>query len=100
VATETTETKQPSQALQVGLSMIGGSGITIMVVAAAIGVIGAENANSDQIGLWMALGTAMLIGAIIAWAAVVRPFANFDDINEPQYHGHHHEEDHDSGEEH
>lgn len=100
MATETTETKQPSQAMQVGLSMLGGLGITIMVVAAAMGVIGGESANADQIGFWVVLGLAMLVTAIIAWAAIVRPFENFDDINEPQYHGHHHDEAHDSGDEH
>jgi len=94
VSTETSETNQVSPALQIGLSMLGGLGITIMILAGAIGAIAGVDADSAQIGFFLVLGAAMLISAIVAWAAIVRPFENFDDINVPLYHGHH-EEHHD-----
>lgn len=91
MSTETSEPNQVSPSLQIGLSMLGGLGITIMIVAGAIGAIAGANADAAQIGFLLILGAAMLISAIVAWAAIVRPFENFDDINVPLYHGHHEE---------
>jgi uncharacterized membrane protein len=82
-------TQQPSHTLQIGLAFVSGVGITLMVVAAAVGVVG--GVESAALGLLFAMGTAMLLTGIIVWFAVVRPDTRFDDINEPQYHGHHDE---------
>lgn len=75
------------------LAMLGGLGITLMVVAAGVGVVW-ENADSGLIGLIVMAGAGFLAIAIAGWVIIVRPHENFDDINEPMYHGHHHEEDH------
>jgi len=82
----TSETNS-SKALKLGLSFVSGIGITLMVIAAGIGVIG--GVEDSALGLLFAAGTAMLITGIIIWFAVVRPDTTFDDINEPHYHGHH-----------
>lgn len=75
------------------LAMLGGFGITVMVVAAGVGVVW-ENADSGLIGLFVMAGLGLLVAAIAGWVIVVRPHENFDDINEPMYHGHHHDDDH------
>ena len=84
----TTET-QPSRSLTVGLSFVSGIGLTLMIIAAGIAVIGGEAADSASLGLLFVLGAAMLVTGIIVWFALVRPHTHFDDINEPMYHGHH-----------
>ena len=98
MSTETHETQeneqQPvSENTLIGISMIGGLGITLAIVAVAIGVV-LPDAPSDIIGLTVAVGFGLLITSIAGWALVVRPHENFDDINVPMYHGHHHD-DHD-----
>lgn len=75
------------------LSMLGGLGIVMMVVAAAVGVV-LPDIDSGLIGVLVMLGAGLLVAAIAGWVLVVRPYENFDDINEPLYHGHHHEDDH------
>ncbi len=81
------ETSSPSSnQLKLGLAFVAGIGLTIMVIAAGIGVIG--GVENSALGLLFAVGTAMLITGIIVWFAVERPDAHFDDINEAQYHGH------------
>ena len=90
---ETQNENEVSNNLLVSLSTIGGLGITLMVVVGAVGVSQAEP-NTQLLGLGFTVGMFMLIGACIAWVAIVRPFENFDDINVAQYHGHHHD-DHD-----
>lgn len=98
MATETHETQeeqpQVSQGLVVGLSMLGGIGITLMVGAAAVGVVNAE-ADAGQIGIIVLLGAGLLVMAIAGWVAAVQPHKHFDDINVPQYTGHHGDEHHD-----
>ncbi|MDZ4670952.1 MAG: hypothetical protein SH821_08785 [Phototrophicales bacterium] len=94
-----TETNTPAHntgnnSLTLGLSLLGGLGMTLMIVGAGIGVIGGENADSTIVGIFVLSGLLMLISGIGAWLAVVRPWENFDDINEAHYHGHHHEEAH------
>lgn len=90
---ETQEKEQPqvSENVLVGISMIGGLGITMAMVAVGVGVV-LPDAPSDIIGLTVALGVGLLITAIAGWTIVVRPHEHFDDINEPLYHGHHHDE--------
>lgn len=92
---ETQENEQPkvSENVLVGISMIGGLGIFMALVAVGIGVV-LPDAPSDIVGLTVAVGVGLLITSIAGWTLVVRPHENFDDINEPLYHGHHHD-DHD-----
>lgn len=69
-----------------GLAVLAGLGMTLMIVAGGVGVI-----TGQGVGLWFALGAAMLIGGGLAWVAVERPFTHFDDINQPLDGGHGHE---------
>lgn len=72
--------------------MVGGLGITLMIVAATIGVIGGtelDAASTNLIGLAIVAGLLLLITAIGFWMGLVRPFANFDDINVPAEPEHH-----------
>jgi hypothetical protein len=80
---------QPSRSVLVGLAFVAGIGLTLMVIAAGIGVIGGPAAESPTLSLLFIIGTAMLATGIIVWFAVVRPDTHFDDINVPMYHGHH-----------
>jgi hypothetical protein len=82
---------QTSKILQLGLAFVAGTGLILMVITAAVGVISGEGMDSSALGLLFAAGTALLISGIVAWFAVVRPDLSFDDINEPMYHGHHDE---------
>lgn len=95
MATETQETQEQtnevSQSLLIGLSMLGGIGITLMVVAAGVGVVQAE-ADAGQVGTYVLLGAGLLVMAIAGWFVAVQPHKNFDDINVPLYTGHHHDE--------
>lgn len=104
MATETHEpeetTQEISENLLVGLSMLGGLGITMMVVAAGIGVV-VSDVDSGLIGLTVLVGAALLVAGIGGWVIAVRPYAHFDDINVPMDTGHHHhDEDHDEEDEH
>lgn len=85
--------------ITVGLSFCAGIGITLMILVATIGVIQGEGADESLLGILFALGTGMFITGIIAWFAVVQPQKHFDDINVPQYEGHH-EEHHDNTHDH
>ncbi len=97
MATETQDpqetTQESNQNLLVGLSMLGGLGITIMVVAAAIGVV-VTDVDSGVVGLSVLVGAALLVASIGGWIIAERPHEHFDDINVPQYTGHHHDEEH------
>ncbi|MCA9912506.1 MAG: hypothetical protein KC496_04140 [Anaerolineae bacterium] len=104
MATEThntEETKQEiSENLLIGLSMLGGSGIVLMVIAAGIGVVVAD-VDSGLVGLIVLIGAALLVAGIGGWVIAVRPYEHFDDINVPMDTGHHHhEEEHDEEDEH
>jgi hypothetical protein len=90
---ETPETtkREVSKSVLTGIAMIGGLGITLMMLALGIGVI-LPDAPSDIIGLVVALGVGLLITSIAGWIVAVRPYEHFDDITEPQYHGHDHDE--------
>jgi hypothetical protein len=77
---------QPSKLVLYGLAMVGGLGVTMMIVAAIIGVIGGAELDATStrlIGLSIVGGLLLLITAIGFWLGLVRPFANFDDINVP-----------------
>lgn len=81
-------------ALTLGLAMLAGTGLILMISAGGLGVIEGAEADMDIIGLLFTGGLALFISGIVAWAGVVRPWENFDDINVPHYTGHHHDEDH------
>lgn len=83
---------QPSQLTLYGLAMVGGLGITMMIVAATVGVIGGtelDAAATNLVGLGVVAGLLLLITAIGFWLGLVRPFENFDDINVPAEPEHH-----------
>lgn len=83
---------QPTQLTLYGLAMVGGAGITMMIIAATIGVIagtGLDAESTNLIGLAIVAGLLLLITAIGFWIGLVRPFENFDDINVPAEPEHH-----------
>lgn len=80
------ETQSVSKNVVTGLSMIGGLGLTLIVIALGIGVIRGDTVDSaltNLLGLMVVAGFMALAGAIIAWIAVVQPHKHFDNINEP-----------------
>ena len=88
----TASENQPSQLTLYGLAMAGGLGMTLMIVAATIGVIGGaelDAASTNLVGLGIVSGLLILITAIGFWLGLVRPFENFDDINVPTEPEHH-----------
>lgn len=70
--------------------MLGGLGLTIVVVALGVGVI-VPNADNNAVGLAILTGLLILGGAIGGWLAVVQPFTHFDNINVPAEDDHHHD---------
>ncbi|MDQ7024479.1 MAG: hypothetical protein Q9P01_11395 [Anaerolineae bacterium] len=97
MSTETQETQDKEQAkvsesVLTGIAMIGGLGVTLMIVAAGVGVV-LPDAPSDIVGLVVALGAGLLVTSIAGWVVAVRPHEHFDDINVPLYHGHQHDDD-------
>lgn len=79
-----------------GLSLVAGAGVTAMITAAAIGVIQGAQADSRALGVLFVTGLVALIAGIGGWIGVERPFAHFDDINQPKDTGHHAEHSDDS----
>lgn len=99
MSTETNHHTQPQydNNLLVGLSTVGGIGITAVVIALGIGVIQGTNAESSVVGLLVLTGFAMLVFAIGGWFIHVQPHKHFDDINKPledDHHGTPHSEEH------
>lgn len=88
------ETYNPKRPLYVGLSIIGGIGLTLMTVALAVGVIQGAAADSNIIGGLFWTGLVMLFGGTAGWFGVAQPYKHIDDINIPQYTGHHHDDEH------
>jgi hypothetical protein len=76
-----------NNSLTLGLALLGGLGVTLMIVALGAGVVGAEGGT-----------VALLIGAAVAWGAVVQPWTHFDNINLPAEDDHHGGTDHDHDE--
>ena len=94
MATENTQEvqeNQPSETTKTGMAMLGGLGVTLMMVGAGIGVV-LPDVDSQIIGLIVLLGAGLLGVAVAGWVISVRPHEHFDDINVPIYHGHHHED--------
>lgn len=75
--------------------MIGGLGLTLIVISLGFGVVGGEDANSNLVGLGVLSGALILLTAIIAWLGVVQPHKHFDDINQPLEDDHGHGQGHD-----
>jgi hypothetical protein len=89
----------PSQNTLTLLSMLGGAGIVLAVLALAIGSAGGSDTNPQVVGIGVLSGLFLLGMSIAGWAIAVQPFKKFDNINEPiedDHHGHaeHHEDDH------
>ena len=73
------------------LALTAGAGLVLLIIALAFGVVQGTSANSTVVGLTFAAGLALLALGVGGWLVVVQPFRNFDDINIPQYTGHHEE---------
>ncbi len=87
----TSEMYKPRNKVSWALSFVTGLGFVLMAIALAMGVIQGENADSNTIGLLFIVGVALFIGGLVAWFAMVQPHKHFDDINHPEYTGHHDE---------
>jgi hypothetical protein len=83
-------------ALTLGFALLAGLGMILLIGAGTVGAINGEAADMDLINLLFAGGAALFITGVAAWAAVVRPWEHFDDIDVPAEgeHGHLHTEDH------
>ena len=84
--------QQPSRLTQYGLAMVGGGGMTLLILGASIGVIYGANLDAESthsLGLMLVVGFFLLILAIGFWLGWVRPFERFDDINVPAEPEHH-----------
>lgn len=98
-----TEQQQPEQKpeitpqLSTMLAMIGGGGIILAIVALGVGVVN-PNANSSTIGMLVLAGIGLLVLGVGGWVVAAQPHKNFDDINQPMYHGHHDDHDHEADE--
>lgn len=71
--------------------MVGGLGLTLIVLALALGVVGDATVNTNLVSLALLTGLALLVFAIGGWTGYVQPYKNFDDINQPlvdDHHGH------------
>ena len=83
---------QPSRLTLYGLAMVGGLGMTLMILGTAAGVIfGAslDAQSTHSLRLLIVVGLLLLALAIGFWLGFVRPFQRFDDINipaEPEHH--------------
>lgn len=88
--------KQTGNPLTFGLSMIAGTGVTLMIIAGGVGVLQGDDANTGAIGVLFAAGLLLLIAGSIAWFGVVQPHKHFDDINQPLEDDHAHGHAHDS----
>lgn len=87
------QNSQIDPGLLTGLAMIGGLGMTIMIVAAGVGVAD-STVDSQVIGLFVLIGFIILISAILTWLFVAQPYRSFDNIDIPAPDEHAHEHDH------
>lgn len=90
----TNEQAQVSEGTLIGLAFLGGSGIIAITIALGIGVV-VPSIDGGVIGLIVTLGFGLMAMGIGGWVFATKPYQNFDDINVPMYHGHHHDDDHD-----
>lgn len=83
---------QPSRLTQYCLAMVGGAGMTLLILGASIGVIYGANFDGESthsLGMMLVVGFFLLILAIGFWLGWVRPFERFDNINVPAETEHH-----------
>lgn len=73
---------------EVALAFLIGLGMLLMILAGGFGTA-LENANPVVFGTIFGLGLAALLIGIVLWLAFVRPWAQFDNINEPKDSGQH-----------
>lgn len=86
VRTATDSEMRPSRLTLYGLAMVGGLGMTMMVIGASIAVIfgaGLDAASTHTLGLVFVVGLLLEVLAITFWLGWTRPFERFDDINVP-----------------
>ncbi len=88
------EVYDPKRPVYVGMSIIGGVGLTLMTIALGVGVVQGAAANGSVIAALFWTGVVLLVGATGAWFGIAQPYKHFDDINQPQYHGHEHHDEH------
>ena len=69
--------------LVVWLAIIGGIGMTLVMIALGMGVILGEAASGGIVAALFWTGLIGLLGATGGWYAVVQPHKHFDDINQP-----------------
>lgn len=72
-----------------GLAFVAGLGFILMMITLGVGVIQGSAADSNTVGLLFTAGLALFILGVVGWFATARPDRHFDDINVPQYTGHH-----------
>jgi hypothetical protein len=75
----------PQDSLTLGLSLLGGLGVTLMMTAGAIGVIQGEAANNSVLGFMFIGGAAAFVAAAVGWAGVTKPWDNFQSVTEGYY---------------
>ena len=78
--------RQPSKLTRYCLAMVGGAGMTLMMLGAGFGVIygpALDAETTHSIGLLLLVGFLLLALAIGFWLGWTRPFERFDDINVP-----------------
>ncbi|MCK6579658.1 MAG: hypothetical protein L6Q98_16310 [Anaerolineae bacterium] len=78
------------QPVAFGLALTAGGGLVLIIIALALGVVNNAAVEGGAVGYLFVAGLLLLIVGIVTWAAVVRPFEHFDDINEPKDSGHGH----------
>ncbi len=86
VTTDNASATQPSRLTLYGLAMVGGAGMTLMILAASIAVIfgqGLAAESTHSLGLLFVIGVLLELLAVGFWLGWVRPFERFDDINVP-----------------
>ena len=84
--------RQPSRLTLYGLAMVGGLGMTIMILGATVGVVYGASLDAGEthsLGMFIVVGLLLLALAIGLWLGWVRPFERFDDINVPAEAEHH-----------
>jgi uncharacterized membrane protein (DUF485 family) len=73
---------------EVALAFLVGFGLLIMMLTGGFGTA-LENANPTVFGTIFGLGVAAFLIGFVLWLAFVRPWTQFDDINQPKDTGHH-----------
>jgi ABC-type nickel/cobalt efflux system permease component RcnA len=68
--------------LTVAFAFVAGTGVVLMMLAGAIGVIQGASANNDLLGLMFMAGTAFLIVGGVAWTGIIRPWEDYPSVTE------------------